>query len=407
MRVQAWALSTVLCLAGHPAAAQIANSYCLQNPAACAPVATAGYGAQAYGGGYGAGYGAPGYGAGYGAPGYGAGYGAPGYGAGYGAPGYGAGYGAPGYGAGYGAPGYGAGAPGYGGYPPPGYYGPGGLAQANSLNNIANAPRYLPGQEGNQPFPPNVGDNSAAPAPPHPSNADFSRYSAGVFGDANRPGKVVQRTARTAGIQDGYIEESHRIATYLDTPALSACLDARYPFASVMVGPDIVAPVITELRDVRQTPNRTLLVTTLGSFEIVREARVTVLPPNWRDYLTVAPPPESRPTWTVPKGEAEKLNWEVGYKDGLVIGIAQARAAFDDGMARLDRDFTGMRRYGDLAAQGAVSLPLVKVRATALKVGRNGRSAAVDQRLLKIVVSPKFVGPSTPARVASAVAVPE
>ena len=95
MRVQAWALSTVLCLAGHPAAAQIANSYCLQNPAACAPVATAGYGAQAYGGGYGAGYGAPGYGAGYGAPGYGAGYGAPGYGAGYGAPGYGAGYGAP------------------------------------------------------------------------------------------------------------------------------------------------------------------------------------------------------------------------------------------------------------------------------------------------------------------------
>ena len=50
MRVQAWALSTVLCLAGHPAAAQIANSYCLQNPAACAPVATAGYGAQAYGG---------------------------------------------------------------------------------------------------------------------------------------------------------------------------------------------------------------------------------------------------------------------------------------------------------------------------------------------------------------------
>ena len=54
MRVQAWALSTALCLAGHPAAAQIANSYCLQNPAACAPVATAGYGAQAYGGGYGA-----------------------------------------------------------------------------------------------------------------------------------------------------------------------------------------------------------------------------------------------------------------------------------------------------------------------------------------------------------------
>lgn len=50
-----------------------------------------------------------------------------------------------------------------------------------------------------------------------------------------------------------------------------------------------------------------------------------------------------------------------------------------------------MRRYGELAAAGVVSLPIVKERATALKVGKNGRSAAVDQRLLKIVVAPKFL----------------
>jgi defect-in-organelle-trafficking protein DotC len=155
--------------------------------------------------------------------------------------------------------------------------------------------------------------------------------------------------------------------------------------------------VASELRDVRQTPTRTLLVTTLGSFEIVRDARMTVIPPNWRDYLTVTPPPEGRTTWTQPKGDAEKANWEIGYKGGLEVGIAQARAAFDDGLARLDRDFVGMRRYGELAAAGAVSLPIVKVRATGLKISRNGRSAAVDQRLLKIVVTPKFVSAAGPA----------
>ncbi|WP_298963962.1 type IV secretory system conjugative DNA transfer family protein [uncultured Methylobacterium sp.] len=380
MRLARWLLSTSLCIAAFPAAAQVANTYCAQNPAACAPVATAG----AYGVPYG-GYTQPAY-AGYG--GYGGGYVQPTYGA------YGGGYAAPGYGGvapGYAAPGYGGyGGAGYGGYPPPGYYGPGGVAQANALNAIANGPRYLPGGD-SQPFPPNVGDNSAAPAPPHPSNPDFQRYSAGVFGDANRPTKVVQRTGRSAGIQDGYLQESQRIAAYLDTPAIAARLEAKYPFPTVMIGPDIVPPVVSELRDVRQTPTRTLLVTTLGSFEIVRDARVTVIPPNWRDYLTVTPPPEGRTTWTLPKGDAEKANWEIGYKGGLEVGIAQARAAFDDGLARLDRDFLGMRRYGELAAAGAVSLPLVKVRATALKIGKDGRSAAVDQRLLKIVVAPKFL----------------
>lgn len=382
MRLKAWILSTALgttalCVVGQPARAQVANTYCAQNPAACAPVAA----------------GAGGYG--YGSPAGGYGYGAPTGGYGYGASGYGAGYGAPGYGAGYG---YGYGAPGYGGYPPPGYYGPGGIAQANALNAIANGPRSLPGQDG-QPFPQNVPDPAQAPAPPHPANADFSRYSAGVFGDANRPTKVVQRAARTAGIQEGYREESRRIAAYLDTPDISARLDAKYPFASVMISPDIVPPVVSELRGVRQTPTRTLLVTTLGSFEILRDARVTVPPPNWRDYLTVTPPPEARTTWTPPKGQVEQDNWDIGYKGGLEVGVQQARAAFDDGLARLDRDYSGMRRYGDLAAAGAVSLPIVKVRATALKVGKDGRSAAIDQRLLKIVVTPKFL------RTASAAAV--
>lgn len=367
MRLTRWILPASVWIAAFPAAAQVANTFCAQNPAACAPVAGAG--------GYGVPYGSytqPAYGGGYGAPTYG------GYGAGYGAPGYGA----PGYGGAYGG--------GYGGYPPPGYYGPGGVAQANALNQIAAGPRYLPGGD-SQPFPQNFGDNQPPPAPPHPSNPDFQRYSAGVFGDANRPTKVVQRTARSAGIRDGYLQESQRIAAYLDTADIAARLDAKYPFAAVMIGLDIVPPVVSELRDARQTQTRTLLVTTLGSFEIVRDARVTVIPPNWRDYLTVAPPPEGRTTWTPPKGDVETANWEVGYAGGLEVGIAQARAAFDDGLGRLERDFLGMRRYGELAAAGAVSLPLVKVRATALKVGKAGRSAAVDQRLLKIVVAQKFL----------------
>lgn len=350
--------AALLCAVAHPAAAQVANTYCAQNPAACAPVTSA------YGGGYGAVYGAPAYGAAYGVPSYGAGYGGA-----------------------YGVPAYGAG---YGGYPAPGYYGGGGLAQANSLNTIANGPRYQPGQDGQQPFPPVTAEQTAAPAPPHPANADFNRYSANVFGDANRATKVVQRTARSAGIQDGFNEESRRIAAYLDTPEISERLERRFAFAEVMIGPDIVPPVVSELRGVRQTPNRALLVTTIGSFEILRQARVAVMPPNWRDYLTVVPPPESRTTWTPPRGEVEQANWDAGYEGGLEVGVAQARAAFDDSLARLDRDYAGMRRYHELAAQGAVSMPRVAQRVTRQKVSPDGQSAAIEQRSLQIVVRPQF-----------------
>lgn len=370
MRPQLLAASVALGTLAAPASAQIANSFCAQNPAACQSVAPAYVQPGGYGGGYG--YNPPGVYGGYGG----------------------------GYGAGYGAPGYGA--PGYAGYPPPGYYGPGGVAQAQVLGAIANAPQVLPGQYGQTPFPPNQADQTNAPAPPHPENPNFSRYSAGVFGDANRPTKVVQRTARSAGIQAGYAEESRRIADYLATPAIAARLDARYGFEALMVGPDIVPPVVSELREVRRTPARTVLVTTIGSFEILRDARVAVTPPNWRDYLTVAPPPEPAPTWSPPKGAEEQANWDVGYKGGLALGIDQARDAFDDGLARLERDHSGMRRYHDLAAQGAVSLPVVQAKGTALRLGRDGRSAAIGERVVKLVVAAKF---QPPAKAASAAAV--
>ena len=70
--------------------------------------------------------------------------------------------------------------------------------------------------------------------------------------------------------------------------------------------------------------------------------------------------------------------------------MEQARAAFDDSLARLDRDFTGMRRYQELAAQGAISMPLVAQRRIGQKVSKDGQAAVIDQRSLKIVVRPSF-----------------
>ncbi|MET0428447.1 MAG: type IV secretory system conjugative DNA transfer family protein, partial [Microvirga sp.] len=202
--------------------------------------------------------------------------------------------------------------------------------------------------------------------------------------------KVVQKNARTAGIQAGYAEESIRIADYLTSPGIGQRLDARYPFEQVFIDGRIVPPVVSELRDVKEALDRRTIRTSLGSFEIIRPAHVAVAPPSWRDYLIIPPPPSRATTWTPPKGAEEQANWDVGYKAGLAIGIEQARAAFDDNLNRLERDLTGMRRYHELAAQGAVSLPIVRTKTVASRVSRDGHSATVGEQVIDLVVSPKF-----------------
>ncbi|MGN8096819.1 type IV secretory system conjugative DNA transfer family protein [Methylobacterium sp. 22177] len=358
MRLHGILLWTFLAAASVPAAAQVPNTYCAANPAACQPVLPG----PAYGG-YG---GYPAY-----------------AGPGYMPNGYGpyVGPGPSGYYGGYPPPGV------YGGYPPPGYYG---SAQAQALGALTYGAQALPGQSGPPPMQPDALTQTTAPVPPHPQNADLSRYSADIFGDANRPAKVVQKNGRTAGIQAGYVEELNRIADYLATPEIGRRLDAKYPFETLLIEGHIVPPVISELRDVKQVNGSRTIQTALGSFEIVRQARLAVAPPSWRDYLIVPSPPGSTGTWTPPKGAEEQANWDAGYKAGLGIGVEQARFEFDANFDRLDRDLAGMRRYHDLAQQGAVSLPVTQVRSTASRIGRGGRSAKVGEQTIDLVVSPKF-----------------
>lgn len=226
-----------------------------------------------------------------------------------------------------------------------------------------------------------------------PRNPDLSRYSPTSYGDKARL-DLVTKAAHGAGIRAGFAEEMERIAASLCDGELVADLDRRYDFASE-VTEGIVPPVVAEIHDVAEVASDRRLILTLGSFEIVRPARLATRPPTWRDYLLVDA--YSAPTAVGPRNGAEQSAWDEAYGSAKEIGIREARATFTENLDRLDRDLAGMRRYHELAARGALSLPIVTTGKTKLRISKNGRRADVDERVVELKVTPSFKAASPAA----------
>lgn len=232
--------------------------------------------------------------------------------------------------------------------------------------------------------------SNPGPAVPHSMNPDFSRYAPGAFGDAAKPA-AISKQARATGIRAGYAEEAANIVAHLRQPEISARFDARYPFDRVVLPGHVVPPVISEIHDVKRTEGPRYLALTLGYFEIVRPARLAVRPPSWRDYLMLDVDPATTTRPVNINSSAERAAWDSAYEEGRIVGINEARATFEIQFNRLDRDYAGMVRYGELAAQGAVSLPKTTRTKTAVRLSDRGQKAHVNEQIVKLVVTPSFV----------------
>ncbi|NLH83751.1 MAG: type IV secretion system DotC family protein [Phyllobacteriaceae bacterium] len=228
-----------------------------------------------------------------------------------------------------------------------------------------------------------------------PRNPDLARYSPTSYGDEARL-DLVTKAAHGAGIRAGFAEEMERIAASLRDGELVADLDRRYDFASEVTD-GIVPPVVAEIHDVAEVASDRRLILTLGSFEIVRPARLATRPPTWRDYLLVEAYSAPAPTAVGPRNGAEQSAWDEAYGSATEIGIREARATFTENLDRLDRDLAGMRRYHELAARGALSLPIVTTGKNKLRISKNGRRADVDERVVELKVTPSFKAASPAA----------
>ena len=249
-----------------------------------------------------------------------------------------------------------------------------------------------PGGNGSAPQLPTPDPNVNYDLLQDPNSSVYGRYGAlqSKRGDIRQ--QVLANAARGIGIRQGFAEETARLNAALDGE-YGAALDARYDFAPLMIDRAVIPPVITELRKLGERANDRLLYLTLGAYEIVRPARLSLSPPNWRDYLYnagVPPVPPGSAADVRPDGFTEDGVWGVALDAGIQIGIEEARASFSTNLDRLERDFSGMTRYHELARSGAVSVPVVKTAARALRVADGGERAFVNERVISLKVSPKF-----------------
>ncbi|KMO30583.1 hypothetical protein VQ03_28355 [Methylobacterium tarhaniae] len=297
-------------------------------------------------------------------------------------------------------------------YPPYATQNPGlnALTQGQNSPNIPSRAGATPmqgllgggaGQGGGSGSGPGGGGGAALPTPnpatsyellQDPGSPVFGRYGGLQSKNGDIRQQVLAQAARGTGIRQGFAEETARLNAELDG-AYGAQLDRAYDFGPLMIDRTLVPPVITELHKLAERVGERTLYLTLGAFEIVRPARLSLRPPDWRDYLYNTGIPSAPPGPAAdlrPEDSTEEGVWSVALEAGIAVGIAEARASFAANFNRLDRDFAGMARYHELARSGAVSLPVVARTARPVRIAAGGERAFVGERTISLVVSPKF-----------------
>lgn len=200
---------------------------------------------------------------------------------------------------------------------------------------------------------------------------------------------AIAATARRIGLKAGFASEAAKLNE--KTIEWAALLDARYDFEPLLLMKErVVPPVIIEAGPSAEKAGDKMLFLTLGSFQIIRDARVTAKVPNWREYVLMPVSDPHPPGVQLVKTEQDQAVWDRAVRAGWAEGVEEARAAFVTGLDRLERDFEGMKTYHRLAREGALSILEVSVRGARARVLNDGRRALIEPRVVQLVVEPRF-----------------
>jgi|SRR5581483_9246097 len=169
----------------------------------------------------------------------------------------------------------------------------------------------------------------------------------------------------------------------------SSRLDEIFNFSPLMIGGNVIPPVITEIRDAAQKDGRETLRTAQVMYEIVQFAQVATVPPNWRQYL-LARSSECQPPVKalLPKNDEEQKAWSEAIKRGWDSGVEAADTTERERLRKLVIDLTGMIRFNVLKQRGQVSAVLVA--GSGPRVVVEGKELRVGERLFRIARDADF-----------------
>jgi defect-in-organelle-trafficking protein DotC len=203
--------------------------------------------------------------------------------------------------------------------------------------------------------------------------------------------RSMREAAEAVGAQHGMIWESGRINSEVNGQSKS--LDKIYNFTPLMLNGGMVVPPVIEQAQSEWTGNTQAARRIAVQYQIIAQARISPVPPNWRNWLLMPPMQALRPDPSLlPRTDAERALWASAVREGWDAGVSQADTSFEINLHRLQRDMTGMLLFLRLERQGVVSVPVLGQGRPTIEV--SGRSLAIGQTKFRIEAAAQFNGAS-------------
>lgn len=202
--------------------------------------------------------------------------------------------------------------------------------------------------------------------------------------------QALRSIGRSLGMRAGLSDGSKGILEEIEKNR--AELDKRFHFGALMFSTGALPPVIEETKDVMSVMDYSFRIA--GQvYRIVAPARFAQI--NWRDYLYIGlatindPLLNANQRSVYPRDSAESEFWKQVVQEGYAEGVKQARETFNVNLARLERDFNGMRLYYELAHRGLVSAPVI-AGVTESVTRPDPNTLVIGETMIRITQQPAF-----------------
>tara|TARA_E500000081_G_C6131798_1_gene354188 strand:+ start:607 stop:1734 length:1128 start_codon:yes stop_codon:yes gene_type:complete len=192
------------------------------------------------------------------------------------------------------------------------------------------------------------------------------------------------------GIQTAMYNTLTRFEKKIDK--IAAYYDNVYNFRLLMLyNGRVVPPVVLETNRSLEKESDSLLRTVDRAYTFYEQAKVTITPPSFRDYIMVTPlKPEQPNILALPFRDkpVEMEAWKKGIREGWMTGIRQAYLVLNEAIFEMARDYTGMSNYMYLLSKNIVTMP--EISESDIGVNTNNQTINIGESTFKITQLPEF-----------------
>lgn len=212
--------------------------------------------------------------------------------------------------------------------------------------------------------------------------------------------KAVWEASLAAGAQAGYARTIWELRRrVLDRSANAEQLDVIWDFRRVALPAPggtgwILPPVILHSEGTwTGTADGQAAAAADRWYAISSPGRIVAEVPDWRAWLDIPfQAPKPIPPGLRPASDAETSISRTALEEGWHAGRLQAETAFEEALARLERDWTGMLEYHRLVAEGKMHEIVLDLAAPGTVVENDGSELRIGARTVRIVSAAAFQG---------------